>query len=225
MLRKLRPFFSGHYNFLLLCLSLLFIFRPYDRGFVYLGIWKLLLTLVFFSAIFNVIHRRTVKIITGFLMVPALVLTWINLFHPLEPLFVTDAVLTTIFMLLCTGSIVSDVLLRPKVNLEVLRGVICAYFMIGFAFAYIYYLIEYVHPGSFHLIREVSTFSFNQYLSEMLYYSFITLLAIGFGDITPLRDAGQTATIIEGIIGQFYIAILVARLVSVYAFYGKLKRK
>ncbi len=175
--------------------------------------------MVFFSAIFNVNHPRVVKTITGFLMIPALLLTWLNLFHPMEVLFVSDATLTATFILICTGSIVSDVLVRSKVNLETLRGVICAYFMVGFAFAYIYYLIEYVSPDSFHLIQRVSTFSFNQYLSEMLYYSFVTLLTIGFGDITPLKNAAQTATIIEGIIGQFYIAILVARLVSVYAFY------
>jgi voltage-gated potassium channel len=219
LLKKLRPFLTGHYNLLLLNLTLLFIFRPADRGFIYLGVWKILLTGVFFAAIFNVHHPRVVKNITWFLMVPALVLTWLNLFHHMEILFVADASLTAIFILICTGSIVSDVLIRTKVNLETLRGVICAYFMVGFAFAYIYYLIEYVNPGSFHLIERVSTFAYNQYLSEMLYFSFITLLTIGFGDITPLKDVAQTATIIEGIIGQFYIAILVARLVSVYAFY------
>lgn len=219
LIKKLRPFLTGHYNLLLVCLTLLFVFRPYDRGFIYLGIWKLLLSLVFFAAIFNANHPRVVKIITGVLVVPALILTWLNLFHPMEVLFVTDASLTFLFILICTGSIVSDVLLRTKVNLETLRGVIVAYFMVGFAFAYLYYLIEYVSPDSFHLIQRVSTFSYNQYLSEMLYYSFVTLLTIGFGDITPLKGVAQTATIIEGIIGQFYIAILVARLVSVYAFY------
>lgn len=212
--------FSGYYNLLLLSLLLLFIFRPYDRGFVYLGVWKLLLTTVFLSAVFNIKHNRIVKIISTSLMIPALILTWLNLFHPMEVLFVTDASFTFLFMLLCTGSIVSDVVIRGRVTLETLRGVISAYFMVAFAFAYIYYLIEYVSPDSFHLISRVSTFSFNHYLSEMLYYSFVTLLTIGFGDITPLKDVGQTATVIEGIIGQFYIAILVARLVAIYSLYA-----
>ncbi len=52
----------------------------------------------------------------------------------------------------------------------------------------------------------------------MLYLSFITLLTIGFGDIVPIRDMGQTAVVLEGIIGQFYIAILVSRLVGIYSF-------
>ena len=54
----------------------------------------------------------------------------------------------------------------------------------------------------------------------MMYFSFVTLITIGFGDITPLKDISQTVVILEGIVGQFYVAILVARIVSVYAFYA-----
>lgn len=220
---RLLHFFSGYYNALLLCVILLFVFRPYDRGIIYLGIWKCLLTTVFIAAVFNCKHPKFVKIITIILMIPALLLTWINLFHPRELFFVTDAACTALFLIIITSSIVSDVVVRARVTLETLRGVICAYFMVAFAFAYIYYLIEYVTPGSFHLINRLPAFAYNQYLAEMLYYSFITLLTVGFGDITPLRDVGQTATVIEGIIGQFYIAILVARLVSVYSLYSSRK--
>lgn len=227
MFKKIRSFwnrfFAGYYNLLLLSLVLLFIFRPFDHGLIYLGTWKFLLTVVFLAAIFNVKHRYFVKVITIGLMIPALILTWINLFHPMEIFFVLDASFTALFLIIITGSIVSDVVVRARVTLETLRGVICAYFMVAFAFAYIYYLIEYVNPGSFHLISRVTTFSYNEYLAEMLYYSFITLLTVGFGDITPLKDVGQTATVIEAIIGQFYIAILVARLVAVYALYNDKK--
>ena len=52
-----------------------------------------------------------------------------------------------------------------------------------------------------------------------MYFSFVTLLTIGYGDITALKDLAQTCSILEGIAGQFYIAILVSRLVAVYSFY------
>lgn len=212
---------SGYYTFLLLSLLCLFIFRPYDRSSLYLGIWKFFLTAVFFSAIFNCNHKPKTKLIAIILAIPAVILSWANLFHPQETLFVGNAIDTIAFMLICTGSILYDVVLRAKVTLETLRGVVCAYFMVAFAFAYIYYLIEYIHPGSFHLPnREVAVSSYIHYISEMLYFSFVTLLTIGYGDITALVDIGQTVCVIEGIIGQFYIAILVSRLVSVYSFYS-----
>ena len=92
--------------------------------------------------------------------------------------------------------------------------------MIAFVFAYTYYLIEYLIPGSFHLLhRDVSFLTYSRNLAELMYFSFVTLLSIGFGDITPIGDIAQTFVIIEGIIGQFYIAILVARIVSVYALF------
>jgi len=86
-------------------------------------------------------------------------------------------------------------------------------------FSYIYFLIEYIEPASFTIRGNIiPAFPHPYYLAQMLYLSFITLLTIGFGDIVPVRDMGQTAVVLEGIIGQFYIAILVSRLVAVYSF-------
>jgi voltage-gated potassium channel Kch len=93
--------------------------------------------------------------------------------------------------------------------------------MVAFLFAYLFYLIEFIHPDSFYLIsRTPTTFSYAEYLSELIYFSYITLLTVGFGDITPIKNLSQTFVVIEGIIGQFYIAILVARIVSIYALFS-----
>jgi hypothetical protein len=162
-----------------------------------------------------------VKWIASGLAIPSVILSWVNLIHPSEVIFVSNAVTTILFMFVCVASILYDVVLRAHVTLETLRGVICAYFMLAFAFAYVYFLIEYMIPGTFMFSRtEVSVFSFTHYISEMLYFSFVTLLTIGYGDIVAVKDVGQTATVLEGVIGQFYVAILVARLVSVYSFYS-----
>lgn len=225
MLKKLKHlnhrFFSGYYNYLLVFLVLLFVIRPYNRSDVYLGIWKLVLVAVFVTAIFNSNHHKITKIIAVCFAVPAIVLSWLNLAHHMEIVFVLNAMMTLLFMVICVSSIIYDVVIKARVTMETLRGVVCAYFMVGFAFAYAFYLIEYLVPGSFHLIhREASIFNYSHYLSEMLYFSFVTLLTIGFGDISPVKDVGQTAVIIEGVIGQFYIAILVSRLVSIYSFYS-----
>jgi len=86
------------------------------------------------------------------------------------------------------------------------------------AFALLYALIEVVYPGSFNLehshVYQTEKFYF---AAEMVYFSFITLIAIGYGDITPVSDFGQMLTVFEGIVGQFYLAILVSRLVMIYS--------
>ncbi len=216
---SLHKLFSGYYNVLLICLVLLFIFRPYGRTSLYLPFWKLLLTMSLVAAVFNCNHHKNVRNICMFLAIPAVIFSWLNVVASTSPIFVINAAVTVVFLGICTCSILYDVVLRARVTLETLRGVICAYFMVAFAFAYTYYLIEYIIPETFQIsTRHVVITSYAEYLSEMLYFSFVTLLTIGFGDITAVKDIGQTAVVIEGILGQFYIAILVARIVSVYSF-------
>ncbi len=213
--------FSGYYSLLLIFLFLLFVLRPYDRGIFYLAVWKACLTLVFFSCIFNCKHHRIIQIMCTILVIPTFFLTWINLWDSNENMLMVNACFTVLFITFITASILYDVIRKARVTLETLRGVICAYFMIAFAFAYMYYLIEFMIPGTISFIgRTVSIHNFTHFISEMLYFSFITLLTVGYGDITAVLDTGQTICVIEGIIGQFYIAILVARIVSVYSFYS-----
>jgi voltage-gated potassium channel len=223
--RYVQHFNSGRYNYLLVFLIIFFAFRPYNRGIEYLTVWKTLFTCTLLMAIFNCKHRRKVKMLSILLAIPTVLLSWLEFFYQVEACFVLKLLFTISFLVVCLASIFYDVLLSSKVTIETLRGVVCAYFMIAFVFAFAYYLIEYFLPGSFRLItRDVSFVVYSRNLSEMMYFSFVTLLTIGFGDITPLGDIAQTLVVIEGIIGQFYVAILVARLVLVYSSYVDKKR-
>ena len=218
---KLKTWFSGYFSQLLISLILLFILRPYDRGSLYLSIWQVLFFGVFLSAIFNCNHSRRIKVITSCFALPAVVLEWILVFYPLRLLTILFLFLTLCFIAVATYSIIARVVIDARVKLETLRGVICAYFMLAFGFAFAYFLIEILVPGSFHFsFYEIPPLeTHGHFLSEMMYFSFVTLLCIGYGDIIAVKDVSQTLTILEGIMGQFYIAILVARLVAVYSFF------
>jgi len=73
-----------------------------------------------------------------------------------------------------------------------------------------YNLIDLLQPGSFnvpdHFTRSKGSFH--------IYYSFITLTTVGYGDITPISGMARSLSMLEGIIGQSYMAVLVARLVG-----------
>lgn len=228
MIKRAKHYFqrlnSGYYNYLLLFLVILFALRPYEQSVSYIVIWKIFFTCAILTAIFNCKHHHGVKVTAIILTIPMLTFSWLELSNPLEPFFIINVLCTIGFLGVCASSILFDVILHAKVTLETLRGVVCGYFMIAFMFAYIYFFIEYLIPNSFHLIhRDISFTTYSRNLSDMMYFSFVTLLTIGFGDITPLLDLGQTTVVIEGIIGQFYIAILVARIVSVYSFFAEKK--
>ena len=212
--------FSGYFSQLLASLILLFIFRPYDRGPLYMGIWQIFLIIVFFSAIFNCNHSKKIKIISTCFGVPAVLLQWINLIQPNIYFALIFIICTIIFIFITTTSIIKQVVINARVRMETLKGVVCAYFMVAFGFAFIYYFIVLVSPETFHFAYfDAVTASHSRFLSELMYFSFVTLLCIGYGDVIAILDVGQTFAILEGIIGQFYIAILVSRLVAVYSFF------
>ncbi len=222
-IKNIKRIFSGHFTQLIVFLLLLFIFRPFDVGMAYNAVWQLIFIGVLVTAVFNCHHPKKIKILAIFLGIPAIVFTsWIQ-FEPLIQLIIAARAFTVLFLLTCTISILINVVLRARVTVETLRGAICAYFLIGFVFAYVYVLIEAVRPGSFRFLpmEVVATSGF--YVSQLMYFSFVTLLAIGYGDITAIGDLGQTCVIMEGVAGQFYLAILVARLVSVYSIFSQKK--
>lgn len=213
-LHYLKPL-THRYNLLLLSLVLLFVFRPYNANPFYLGIWKLLLTTAILAAIFNCKHSKKIKITEVFLAIPAILFSWVVLWTRLPWASIVTSTLSILFTFLCTASIIHDVLVRKKASFNMLKGVICAYLLVGIGFAHFFWLLEFLHPGTFVITyKTISISSFAEYFSEMLYFSFSTLLTIGFGDIVPSSDLSQSLASLEGMIGQFYMVILVARLVS-----------
>ncbi len=213
--KRLSIFCKTYYNLLLICLILIFIFRPFNASITYLGIWKVLLTGTILAAVFNCKRSRINKIVEVVVAFPAILFCWLDIFFPLSWVSVTGIIFNVLFTLIATMTIIHDVLVRSRVTAETLKGVICAYFLVAVAFAYIFWLIEYFDPGSFFISPPHPQFDYyTQYLSELIYFSFVTLLTIGYGDIVAIKQIGQTAVILEGIIGQFYIAILVAGLIS-----------
>jgi voltage-gated potassium channel len=105
-----------------------------------------------------------------------------------------------------------------RVTAETLLGAVSGYLLLGLAFATLFGILERVTPGS--LQGHSASVDLAQF-SDLLYFSFVTLTTVGYGDITPARDGAQLLAIGEAIVGQFYIAAVVARLISLHVSSGK----
>lgn len=95
------------------------------------------------------------------------------------------------------------------VDAEHLYAALSAYLLAGIYFGVLYWVLEQVWPGSFTKNDEFSRVS-------AIYFSFVTLATLGYGDIAPRTDIARGLAIIEGVGGQLFLAVLVARLVSLY---------
>lgn len=113
------------------------------------------------------------------------------------------------FYLGVTFLIIKQVWKAKIVNKNVIFGLISGYISLGFVGFFIFLFLEISHPGSFHGPAEMFATA-NVTIDTFLYYSFITLLTIGFGDIIPITPEAQKATVFIGLFGQFYMVIITA---------------
>lgn len=89
------------------------------------------------------------------------------------------------------------------------------YISLGLLAFFLCLSIEVMHPNSFSgLVYDISANA--DLLDQLMYFSYITLMSIGYGDILPITATAQKATVFIGLIGQFYLVVLTAIVVGKY---------
>jgi hypothetical protein len=110
--------------------------------------------------------------------------------------------------------IVARVMRNPSPGRQTLMGAVCGYLMLGYVWAVAYTVLDLVVPDAFHgTAGEGGAFA----AGEAIYYSFVTLTTLGYGDIYPLTGVGRSLAILEAMAGVMYLALLVASLVGAAA--------
>ncbi|MGF1695142.1 potassium channel family protein [Vibrio kyushuensis] len=127
-----------------------------------------------------------------------------------------DLSLVTLFALLFfllshTFNALKQVMLNDYVSKNQLVGSICVYLLIGVSWSFIYLIQIELFPSAFNGV-EAKPWIDNMF--EVIYFSFITLTTVGYGDISPALPIPRFFVFIESILGSFYLAIMVASLVS-----------
>jgi hypothetical protein len=121
-----------------------------------------------------------------------------------------------LFLAYTTYLLLNGVLRSRCVTSDVIAGALASYLMIGLTWAIAYGLVETMAPGSI-----VAPGSAPVDLQTVVYFSFITLMTIGFGDVTPLSTAARTLAVFEGLIGVAFTTIILAVLVAILLREGK----
>jgi hypothetical protein len=122
-----------------------------------------------------------------------------------------------LFILFVTLSELRSVLKQREVTGETICMAVSVYLLMGFTWTFVYAVIYQRHPESFGGLAAIQPghqIEVQHIFPILGYFSLTTLSTIGFGDITPVTLQARYAAVAEGIAGQFYLAILVARLVG-----------
>ena len=149
------------------------------------------------------------------LLLVVLVLAWTLRFGPAllgRPQLARESLgLWTILALLGAANALRFTLGASEVTAEHLYAALSAYVLAGLFFGVFYWVLEYAWAGSFGGGTE-GGFP----LATANYFSFVTLATLGYGDLVPRSEVARGLAIVEAVAGQLYLAVMVARLVSLY---------
>ncbi len=196
---------EGRFIFFLTFLLLYIGFAPFLYRFLpFRRIYDLSFTAVLLAGIYAVSEQPRQSIIAALMAVPMLFLMWTG--KP-EVAYWGHAG-GSLFLGYTIVLMVGAVLKARTVTSHVISAAVSAYLLLGVLWSFV-----------FNILNKFQAHAFSVDLSEpyaALYYSFVTLTTLGYGDISPLTPDARALSVLEAIIGQLYLAVLVARLVGIY---------
>lgn len=206
------------FSFLLVALVGLVIVQAILENFSnHLSIFHVLYSLVLVTIVLAFAQDKRVRLALLILGIVAFVGTWSVFSLGIDARVetrVVERVVGVVFLGWTAGLVLNRVLRQDNVTVDTLMGSVCAYLLIAAAWGMAYSALEIGNPESFSMPSDPPDFVPN--INDWLYYSFMTLTTLGYGNIQPATRAAGTLTWMEAMAGQFYLAVLVARLVSLH---------
>lgn len=201
----------NRFGFLLASIVMFLIVRPFVEDFVRISfLMDIFISAVLLSGIYAVSEDRVSLVFALVTGLPALLANWLFQIFKIPSLIFIHQIGGGLFFATATIIIVRHLINQKIVTIDLIWGAVCGYFLIGFMWGDIYYLLETVHPGSFGLgVRNEPD------IDSFIYFSFVTLATLGYGDIVPLTEKAQSFAIIETVMGQMYLAVNIAALVAI----------
>lgn len=193
-------------SFLILIFGDVFFHDSFDAE-PYLIIQNVLASIVLFYGK----KRWRLPLLTVFILISSLVV--LNLIFGFSYLRLAFSVTYIIYFMFLSTEVFSQIIKTKDVTANVVSAVLCGFIIIGLIGGYAFSIIEVIHTGSFNNISAgINGFE------DLIYFSFITVLSIGYGDITPATDVAKKAAMFFGLIGYFYgvvvIGIIIGKFIS-----------
>lgn len=216
---------TGEFRFSLLLAALFgaVLIPPYFDGHALFNlIWKGVFTTVLVAAAYTVVGQRRILLMAVLLLLPTLATLWLEHFRHSNLVFYLDNLTTIAFLGFICYRFLLHILSARQVTTNIIVASMCVYLMMALMWAAIYSNINLYFDGAFRFPAEQATMALEeQMMGVFTYYSFVTLSTLGYGDIVPVHKVAQSWAAVEAMIGQFYIAIIMARLVSLHVTPGK----
>ncbi len=202
---------------LLISILLLFTVAPFVVTHRYgVIIMNVISTAVLVAGSYALSERKHVFIIAILLSGLSVVGTALVLTFPEKWAFLISHFIILVLVGFFCVTILSYVLRRGRVNADTIFAAICVYMLMGYGWSFVYSILVELEPHAFVATTEVGLRDFVARLLQLRYFSFMTLTTVGYGDIVPHSALARTLTTLEAVMGQFYLVVLVGRLVGLH---------
>jgi Ion channel len=208
---------QGKFFYLFLAQVLLLVLFPYlERPGLPTALFRLLGAAAFVACVYAISERRAHWITALALAVPAGLLSSLYVFRPDLWIAIPALICNIVFLAFTLVSALRAVIRAEKVTSDTIYGAISVYLLMALVWAAAYLLLETVQPGALsmdaarHPNHRMDWF-------DCMFYSYVTLTSLGYGDIVPVTAQARSLSVLEGVSGIMYVAVLVARLVGLYS--------
>lgn len=177
-------------------------------------LFNLSYTFLYVMAVLSLEQHRKVLIT---LAVGAFVLQWVSGLLNIETLLLISKGLNFVFFAIMVLFLILQVAKTRQVTPKVILGAINGYLLLGLVFSIAVAVIMALRPDAYTFGREFSSDPAVTYMSDYLYYGFVTFTTLGYGDIVPTLPFTKSLAILTSITGQIYLAVIIALLVGKFA--------
>ena len=153
-------------------------------------------------------HPRLLAI-SGIIGSIAIVFRWVNWLKPTPNLQLWSDSWSLVAVIVIAIVLLTRVFGPGRVTHVRIQGAIAAYLLFGAGYAHAYHMIAVLQPGAFR-----DTIGTMSDVSDWVYYSFVTLTTVGYGDIVAVTPTARILSVGEALTGQLYLAVMIARLVA-----------
>jgi hypothetical protein len=190
-----------------------------DEAIYFWPLYDVFLVLVFLGVIvflFQQPHSRAAALLLGIPAVAGLATHYLVPGLSLLARSVLFHLVPAVFLMYTVAVILWTIFRAREVSPDAINGALGGYLLIALAFAHLYCLTEAFRPGSFHLEAQLARLPVEPNTRHNLftYFSLATLTTVGYGDITPQSPPARMFSCIEAVLGQFYVAVIIAELIG-----------
>ena len=200
------------YLLLLISLLSLILITPLFEGVVALTtLLDIFITGIFLASLYAISQKGQSLRNAVVLLLPVVAGMWVTYFVHIPYLRLVADCCAILFFAFTIILLLSSLLREYEITLDVIYGAVAVFLLMALMWAFMFDVIATLRPGSFQITANPSQGT----RVHFIYYSFVTITTVGYGDILPVSLTARAFSIVEMVVGQVYLVVLIARLVGI----------